>query len=583
VFETDAPVRYRVMRDSAGELRVRLEATASPRRVGSKSEVLREVAVESEGSGSVARLALQRGEVDVREMVLENPPRIVLDLTPRAAAPTAVAERATPRAAASEPRRPEPKRAPAEAPRGATVARSLPAVPAPAPASEPAETRPTPTATSEASPTPKADAPAPAPAPEVATVREAPEVAEVPAPEVARAPVTAPPAPASEGSGTAEPAREAPLELQLVSPGGSLDADDPAAARLAKAERDLEKLAGIPPTPREPAFSPPAAEPRNEPEPEPAAPPAEASAAAPTVALAAEASRDAAPPAGGAPGATPGPASDAAPVAALADPRTAAAPSDAAPPAPAAAEAAREEKRAKRARAPFHPTAPVAPSPLAFLPSPFDDPLVLAGIGALLGLIAALALVRRRAARVDDAFASPFDAAESLAADLAGGSRVHRTGTAAFEPVSGPNVAPPTAEMGPLFASATVVADDAEASIFDVTAEEAVGEDVDTPSVAAPPAFEPAAPAFGAMAPEAIDETELTEEEMRLIEELDRRLAHLETRLEEVVDAKERLERHVAAQTEELRVQRAAIARTQRVLRTVVKPDDLATEPVAKP
>ena len=55
---------------------------------------------------------------------------------------------------------------------------------------------------------------------------------------------------------------------------------------------------------------------------------------------------------------------------------------------------------------------------------------------------------------------------------------------------------------------------------------------------------------------------------MRVIEELERRLAHLETRLEEVVDAKERLERHVAAQTEELRVQRAAIARTQRVLRT---------------
>jgi hypothetical protein len=69
---------------------------------------------------------------------------------------------------------------------------------------------------------------------------------------------------------------------------------------------------------------------------------------------------------------------------------------------------------------------------------------------------------------------------------------------------------------------------------------------------------------------------------MRVIEELERRLAHLETRLEEVVDAKERLERHVAAQTEELRVQRAAIARTQRVLRTVVKPDDLATEPAPK-
>jgi hypothetical protein len=49
----------------------------------------------------------------------------------------------------------------------------------------------------------------------------------------------------------------------------------------------------------------------------------------------------------------------------------------------------------------------------------------------------------------------------------------------------------------------------------------------------------------------------------------ERRMAHLERRIEELVDARERLERQVAAQTEELRVQRAAIARTQRVLRTV--------------
>ncbi len=65
--------------------------------------------------------------------------------------------------------------------------------------------------------------------------------------------------------------------------------------------------------------------------------------------------------------------------------------------------------------------------------------------------------------------------------------------------------------------------------------------------------------------------------------ELERRLAHLETRLEEVVDAKERLERQVVAQTEELRVQRAAIARTQRVLRGLQRPEDEATEPVPKP
>jgi hypothetical protein len=65
--------------------------------------------------------------------------------------------------------------------------------------------------------------------------------------------------------------------------------------------------------------------------------------------------------------------------------------------------------------------------------------------------------------------------------------------------------------------------------------------------------------------------------------ELERRMSLLEQRLEEVIDAKDRLERQVSAQTEELRVQRAAIARTQRVLRTVVRPeDDQPSEPALK-
>jgi hypothetical protein len=68
----------------------------------------------------------------------------------------------------------------------------------------------------------------------------------------------------------------------------------------------------------------------------------------------------------------------------------------------------------------------------------------------------------------------------------------------------------------------------------------------------------------------------------RRLHELERRIGHLETRLEEFVEAKERLERQVAAQTEELRVQRAAIARTQRVLRSLARPEDEATEPVPK-
>jgi hypothetical protein len=73
------------------------------------------------------------------------------------------------------------------------------------------------------------------------------------------------------------------------------------------------------------------------------------------------------------------------------------------------------------------------------------------------------------------------------------------------------------------------------------------------------------------------------EEVMRMMREFERRIASLESRLDEVVDARERLERQVAAQTEELRVQRAAIARTQRAVRNMNRPDDEGpTEPAIR-
>jgi len=74
-----------------------------------------------------------------------------------------------------------------------------------------------------------------------------------------------------------------------------------------------------------------------------------------------------------------------------------------------------------------------------------------------------------------------------------------------------------------------------------------------------------------------------TEESVgRALRDLEQRLALIEQRLARDADGRERLERQVVAQTEELRVQRAAIARTQRVLRTLSRPEDLATEPVIK-
>ena len=69
----------------------------------------------------------------------------------------------------------------------------------------------------------------------------------------------------------------------------------------------------------------------------------------------------------------------------------------------------------------------------------------------------------------------------------------------------------------------------------------------------------------------------------RVVQELEARIGALERNLEEANDARVRLERQVAAQSEELRVQRAAIARTQRALRSMSRSDDdKATEPALK-
>jgi hypothetical protein len=68
-----------------------------------------------------------------------------------------------------------------------------------------------------------------------------------------------------------------------------------------------------------------------------------------------------------------------------------------------------------------------------------------------------------------------------------------------------------------------------------------------------------------------------------LMQELERRMAQLERRLDEANEARERLERQVTAQSEELRVQRAAIARTQRALRGMTRVgDEQATEPALR-
>ena len=69
-----------------------------------------------------------------------------------------------------------------------------------------------------------------------------------------------------------------------------------------------------------------------------------------------------------------------------------------------------------------------------------------------------------------------------------------------------------------------------------------------------------------------------SEDTQAMFAEMTRRMEALEVRCDELVDARDRLERQVAAQTEELRVQRAAIARTQRAVRNLGRSGEGAEE-----
>jgi len=205
---------------------------------------------------------------------------------------------------------------------------------------------------------------------------------------------------------------------------------------------------------------------------------------------------------------------------------------------------------------PLTPRSPVPPQSAAggglldALPAPLDQPLLLAGLAVALVLVLALVVLRRRSSTGDEEAATPFAAGEPFSVDE--------------EPGAAEEGGEAEIPAGPAEASQE------ESSLFDqpVDAMEPSGEQpreaaaADEEEVAAAPPV--AHPASGAD------------------RDLEQRLARLEERLEEAVDAADRLGRQMAAQTEELRVQRAAIARTQRVLRDLTRPGDEATEPVPK-
>ncbi len=215
-----------------------------------------------------------------------------------------------------------------------------------------------------------------------------------------------------------------------------------------------------------------------------------------------------------------------------------------------------------RARPPQRVAVPPSPAPekgvLDGLPAPLNQPLVLGAVLALvLAFVLAFVIMRQRSAAAAEEPITPFAAGEPFSVDEKAEEAAQPEAEQAVE------AADDEAEEGEVVG---------EASLFDEPAEEAepskeaqgelpVAAAEETPE--APPAAEPP-PGPGASP------------------ELEERFSRLEQRLEEVVDVSDRLSRQVAAQTEELRVQRAAIARTQRVLRDLSRSNEEPTEPVPK-
>jgi hypothetical protein len=203
------------------------------------------------------------------------------------------------------------------------------------------------------------------------------------------------------------------------------------------------------------------------------------------------------------------------------------------------------------------------------LPAPFDDPALLLAAAGALALVLLLVAVRsrRRRARPRLPEFPPFEEAPDSAEEPVVEARA--------EDDLGPLAMPSARELG------GETRPPQRSSIFepgyDVETEESGAlrpgfESLEEPSHASGSGFAGAAPVLRATGPESD----------RRVEDLERRLAHLEKRLEEVSEVKDRLDRQLSTQNEELRVQRAAIARTQRVLRNLSRPEDAATEPAPK-
>jgi len=252
---------------------------------------------------------------------------------------------------------------------------------------------------------------------------------------------------------------------------------------------------------------------------------------------------------------------------------------------------------AKPAARPARPPASLPPVPAEEASGLDLMTMALGGVGLLVvGAGGFLLLRRRRGAAVAEALDgfesdNPFAVEETAdapipeAAESGGADDLFGGPSEGAEPIAQErfDVAPDDQPVSrdPAAASAAKTPAGATGDLFDTPAAPAATGDasMDTQSADfSATQFNPRA--AGAAMPAAGGDDATT----TLVRELERRLSALESRFDEVVDAKERLERQVAAQTEELRVQRAAIARTQRAVRSMGRggEDDAATEPALR-
>ena len=200
----------------------------------------------------------------------------------------------------------------------------------------------------------------------------------------------------------------------------------------------------------------------------------------------------------------------------------------------------------------------------------------LAGVGLALVAFVGLVVARRRRAAadvdggMDEPATSPFDDEEQ-------GAKPSTSETSnPFAALSGAGSATAPAAVASTFApprAADKKQDQKpESSLFDDTEEktmesmEVISRSQVNESLGGPPMMGGA-----------------SDELQQMFREMQRRVAALEGRIDELVDARDRLERQVAAQTEELRVQRAAIARTQRAVRNLARPEDAGDDEPTEP